>query len=232
MTIYKFRVMYEEDDGIFRDIEIKPSQTLSDFESIIVSSYNLPVNTTGQFFKSNDNWQRLRQLSMVPVPVEDKKSKSKARAQALPILVAYIDDPHQKFIYEYHGSQEFVFLIELMSLNGAEKPHIIYPLCVRQQGPSPFKKEDLVAHYTRGAAQMEAEEQTIDDEEDDLESMNLEGETEEADDSPMAAEEETESETVAEEPADEEEDFPGDEMEDEEFGEEEAAGDFTEETDD
>src|SRR4030095_13321337 len=159
MTIYKFRVMYEEDDGIFRDIEIKPSQTLSDFESVIVSSYNLPVNSAGNFFRSNDNWQRVKQL--IIAPMEEKKGRSKAKAQTFPVLVAYIDDPHQKFIYEYHGTQEFVFHIELVSLNGAEKTNVIYPTCVKQQGPSPFKKEDLVAHYTRGMVEDEEEEQTI-----------------------------------------------------------------------
>ena len=137
MTIYKFRVMYEEDDAIFRDIEIKPSQSLIDFESVIVSSYNLPVSANGKFFKSNDNWQKLKQLNMAPVQAEEKKGKAKAKAMNVPVLVAYLDDPHQKFIYEYHGSQEFVFLIELISLNGSEKATVIYPACVRQQGPVP-----------------------------------------------------------------------------------------------
>src|SRR5215831_5288333 len=109
MALYKFRVMYEEDETIFRDIEIKPSNTLFDFESTIISAYNLPSNYTGIFFKSNDNWQRLKEMNAGAKP-EEKKAKTKAKAQSLPILVTFIDDPHQKFIYEYKGNQEFVFL--------------------------------------------------------------------------------------------------------------------------
>jgi len=229
MTIYKFRVMYEEDDSIFRDIEIKPSQTLMDFETVIVSSYNLPVNSSGQFFRSNDNWQRVKQIVTAPLHQEEKKGKTKAKAHSLPILVAYIDDPHQKFIYEYHGSQEFNFLIELISLTGSEKPNIIYPNCVKQQGPSPFKKEDLVAHYSRGAEEEEddEEEQAVDDEEVDLDAMSQEGEEEV--ESESEAEVETEAEAEAEEP---EEAFnqPGDE--EEELGEEEFDETFGEESGD
>jgi hypothetical protein len=177
MTVYKFRVTYEDDDSIFRDIEIKPSQTITDFEAVIVSAYNLPATATGQFFRSNDNWQHLKQLNIAPI-VDEKKGKGKAKAVALPILVAYIDDPHQKFIYDYKGSQEFTFLIELISLNGTEKSNLIYPACVKTQGPSPFKKEDLVAHFSKVAEEEEDEIHTIDDEEDDLGSMNTEGDEE------------------------------------------------------
>lgn len=223
MTIYKFRVMYEDDDSIFRDVEIKPSQTISDFESVIVSSYNLPANSTGQFYKSNDSWHRVKQLLIAPV-AEEKKGKGKARAQTMPILVAFIDDPHQKFIYEYKGSQEFVFLIELMSLTGNEKPTVIYPVCVRQQGPSPFKKEELVAHYSKVADDGDQEEHRVDDEEDDLDNMGKEGEEED-----LAVEDEVEAEAEddAVEEVGDDADEAGEEGESGEFTEEDFGSDFT-----
>jgi len=179
MNIYKFRVSYEDDDSIFRDIEIKPSQTINDLESIIISSYNLPPNANGNFYKSNDNWQRVKQLETNPV-VQQKKGKSKAKASAvkIPILVAFIDDPHQKLVYEYKGTQEFTFLIELISLTGAEKSNMMYPASVKQHGPSPFKKEELVAHFSKASDDEEEEVHVIDSEEVDVESMTMEGEEE------------------------------------------------------
>lgn len=236
MTIYKFRVMYEEDDAIFRDIEIKPSQTLSDFETVIASSYNLPLNSSGQFFRSNDNWQRLKQIAQAVPAREEKKGKSKARAQTLPILVAYIDDPHQKFIYEYHGSQEFTFLIELVSLTISEKPSVIYPVCVKQQGPSPFKKEELVAHYSKTVQEDDEEEQAIDDEEDDLDAMSQEGGEEDI--LAEASTEDHEESSTAEKESESEADFLNEEDEEAEeepsegFGEEEFGEGFSEEADD
>ena len=227
MTIYKFRVMYEDDDSIYRDVEIKPSQTIFDFESIIVSCYNLPPNLTGQFFLSNDNWHKVKQLQIAAQPEEPKtksKGKSKTAAQAVPMLVAFIDDPHQKFIYEYKGNQEFVFLIELMTLTGNEKPSVIYPVCVRQQGPSPYKKEELVAHYSKNEDEGSREEHRVDDVEDDLDSMSKEGGDEEV----ITTDEGGEEEEIAGEDADDDEmeEAPEDADADE-FGEEGFGGDFT-----
>jgi hypothetical protein len=226
MNIYKFRASYEDDDSIFRDIEIKPSQTINDLESIIISSYNLPASATGNFYKSNDNWQRLKQLNIAPVPQLKKgKAKAKGNANSIPVLVAFIDDPHQKLIYEYKGTQEFTFLIELISLTGSEKSNMMYPASVKQQGPSPFKKEELVAHFSKAMDDEEEEIHVVDSEEVDVESMTLEGEEEvevTADES--ESEEDVllvtdEAEEVEEEPADEDatpEDFVAEEF-DEDF---------------
>lgn len=217
MTIYKFRVMYEDDDSIFRDVEIKPSQTFSDLETVIMSSYNLPAGGSGFFYSSNDSWHRLKQLAFATVP--EKKGKAKANSSVLPMLVALIDDPHQKFIFEYKGNQEFVFLVELMSLTGAEKPTVIYPVCTRQQGPSPFKKEELVAHYTKVADEGDTEDQRIDDDEVDIENMGEEGAEEDIEVSDAETEEEESSDTG------EADDMP-DDAEAEEFTEEDFGSDF------
>ncbi|MBA3649137.1 MAG: hypothetical protein H0W62_11410 [Chitinophagales bacterium] len=188
MALYKFRVVYEEDDSIFRDIEVKPSNTMIDFEGSIVTAYSLPSPYKGLFYKANDSWQRVKQIDIAARPDEQKmKGRTKAKAQSFPLLVTYIDDPHQKFVYEYKGSQEFVFLLELMSLSGSEKSHIAYPFCVKQQGLSPFKKEDLMAHYGRKRESIR-EEQVVDEEEVDIEEMSLIGE----EDTAIEADDETE----------------------------------------
>ena len=157
MSVLRFRVMFEEDDTIFRDIEIKPSQTLSEFESVINSAYNLPATGTGNFFMSNDNWQKGKQIPG-KAPTNDKQPKAKAKAITIPALLMFIDDPHQRFVYEYQGSQEFIFLVELMNVGNPEKGTVIYPVCIRSQGPSPFKKDDMSVHYSkRGVAAGEDE---------------------------------------------------------------------------
>jgi hypothetical protein len=152
--------MYEEDDSVFRDIDIKPIHSMSDLEAVIQSAYNLPGTGSGAFYKSNDNWQRGKEVHPGPPKKEEKKGKS--RAVAIPGIVSFIDDPHQHFIYEYKGSQEFIFLIELMSVGGKEDFKTNYPLCIRTQGASPFKKEESVVHFTKHVVpvpQDEAEEE-------------------------------------------------------------------------
>ncbi len=142
MAVLKFRVIYEDDDSVYRDIEIKPSQTFSDLESIIIFSYNLPSINSGSFFMSNDNWQKGKALYPAVISAEKKSAaKGRAKANELAALVAFIDDPHQHFIYEFYGTQEFAFLIELLTLGTTENSKTVYPSIVKSQGPSPFKKE-------------------------------------------------------------------------------------------
>lgn len=143
MPLLKFRVIYEDDDSVYRDIEIKPAQSFEEFEAVIKSSYNMPVVGTGVFYLSNDNWQRGRQI-YPGIKKEEKKSGSRAKAQTLPSIVAFIDDPHQHFLFEFKGSQEFSFLIELLTIGGTESAIAAYPVMVRSQGASPFRKDDII----------------------------------------------------------------------------------------
>lgn len=164
MSVLRFRIMYEEDDTIFRDIDIKPAHTLSDLEAVIQSSYNLPQSGAGEFFMSNDNWQRGRFIH--PLPAKQEK-KGKARAQIIPGIVSYIDDPHQHFLYEYRGNQEFVFLIELISVGGKEDFKSSYPYCVRSQGASPFKKEEMPMPFARNPVPVAPEDEEEEEEPED-----------------------------------------------------------------
>ncbi len=166
MPLLKFRVSYEDDDAIFRDIEIKPAQGFADFETIIISSYSLIENNAGLFFLSNDNWQKGGQIYPV-VKKAEKKTGTRAKAEVLPSIVTFIDDPHQHFLYEFHGSQPVLFLIELISIGGAVQEDNIYPLVVRMQGASPFKKE--IPHQHIAKNKNVAPKNIIDDSEDDEE---------------------------------------------------------------
>ncbi|HYV93997.1 MAG TPA: hypothetical protein VE978_19625 [Chitinophagales bacterium] len=148
MPLFKFRVIFEEDDAVQRDIEIKPAQSFADLEAAIMSSYNMPATGSGSFYLSNDNWQKGKQLHP-SIKKEEPKKATKAKATSLPSLVAYIDDPHQHFVYEFHGTQEFSFLVELVSIGGTEKDSTMYPVVVKSQGASPFKKEEIAAHLAK-----------------------------------------------------------------------------------
>jgi hypothetical protein len=139
MAVLKFRVMYEDDDSVFRDVEILSAQSLLNFESVIIQAFNLPVSEKNEFFLSNDQWHILH-----PILKNAAKTKAPSKSKPIPALIAYIDDPHQKFIFKYSGISDFTFLAELLSIAGQEKKDVPYPLITRKQGPSPYKRDDSV----------------------------------------------------------------------------------------
>jgi Plasmid pRiA4b ORF-3-like protein len=128
MSIYKFRVLLEQDDSIFRDIEIKPSQSFKDFHEIILKSFGFDDKHDASFFVSNDNWSQGEEFSL--------KKKQNAQLMSKTQLASTIDDPHQKFIFVYDYEVEWTFLIELFEMV-EEKKKTTYPRIARIEGTAP-----------------------------------------------------------------------------------------------
>ncbi len=170
MSVYKFRVAFEEDENIFRDIEIKPSQTMKDLNEIIISSFLLPEKSSKKLFRSNDNWHKQDEMDLNP------KAIKKGKNVLMPMLIHFIDDPHQRFLYEFETpKQAFSLLIELISITTVEKAGVNYPKVIKSVGPSPVKKEDLMAHLSKKVVDEDDVVYGVDAEEGDIEGMGQEG---------------------------------------------------------
>ena len=128
MSVFKFRVVLEQDDTIFRDIEIKPTQTFADFHYAIIKAFAFDGKHEASFFTTNDNWVIGSEIAL--------NKKPNAQSMSKILMASLIDDPHQKFIYTYDYDVEWNFLIELMSLE-EEKKKITYPQIVKSEGVAP-----------------------------------------------------------------------------------------------
>ncbi len=171
MSVYKFRVAFEEDENIYRDIEIQPSQTMKDLNEIIISAFALPEKSSCRMFRSNDNWHKQDEMDLNP------KAIKKGKNVLMPMIIHFIDDPHQRFLYEFETTkQSFSLLIELISINTVAKAGETYPKILKSLGPSPVKKEDLMAHLSKKEVEDEEVVYGVDKEEDDIEGMGEEGE--------------------------------------------------------
>lgn len=176
MSIYRFRVSYEEDETIYRDIDMRPAQTAIDFRNAIVHAYNLPDDAEEKLSISNDSWNSVRELQLI---LGAKKSE-------LPML-SYVDDPHQKFLYEHDGKQSFTFLIELMQIVG-EKKGVDYPVAAKSVGPSPVRRDDLLKMLSKREKQ--EEEYALDSDDQEMEGMEATEDKEDKDESEGTADDE------------------------------------------
>ncbi|GDX51097.1 hypothetical protein LBMAG27_01440 [Bacteroidota bacterium] len=171
MSVYKFRVAFEEDENIYRDIEIQPSQTMKELNAIISSAFALPEKSSCRMFRSNDNWHKQDEMDLNP------KAIKKGKNVLMPMIIHFIDDPHQRFLYEFETpKQSFSLLIELISINTVAKAGETYPKVLKSVGPSPVKKEDLMAHLSKKVVEDDELVYGVDKEEDDIEGMGQEGE--------------------------------------------------------
>ncbi len=134
MAVLKFRAYYEEDDAVYRDVVIKHSQTFLDLHNAILKAYEFDNKHQGTFYRSNDNWQRGREISLEKY---DKDYKAEPLIMANTTIGSEIRDTNQKFIYVYDFSKNWTFLVELINVTKEESSKIIYPATSRVEGIGP-----------------------------------------------------------------------------------------------
>lgn len=134
MAVLKFRAYYEEDDSVYRDIVIKHTQTFADLHIAILKAYEFDSKFQATFYRSNDNWQRGREITLEQY---DKEYKAPPLIMADTTIGSEIKDPNQKFIYTYDFAKGWTFLVELINVSKDESPKISYPSTLRTEGIGP-----------------------------------------------------------------------------------------------
>ena len=134
MAILKFRAYFEEDDSVYRDIVIRHTQTFADLHGAILKAYEFDNKHQATFYRSNDLWQRGREISFEKY---DKPYKAQPLIMSEVTIGSEIKDPNQKFILEYDFSRHWVFLVELINVSKDESAKITYPSTTRTEGIAP-----------------------------------------------------------------------------------------------
>lgn len=134
MALLRFRIYWEEDDLVYRDIEIQPGQTFLDLHQAIVKAYEFDGKHTASFYESDERWQRGRGISS---EVLVNKKGAPALSMARTPVSALVTKPSQKFVYEYDPVKHWLFHVELIGVSKDENPKLTYPHCVRKEGIGP-----------------------------------------------------------------------------------------------
>ncbi len=152
MYIYKFRLLYDEVEGFVRDFEIGAKQTFKVFHEVILNSIKgLNPQELASFYICDRKWNKLKEITLVDMESEveafsnEADEADEAQDQYLvtekttmenAVLCQYINDPHQRIIYEQDFLHLHTFYIELIkSLEGKEDQ--TYPVCTHSSGEIP-----------------------------------------------------------------------------------------------
>jgi len=138
MAVLKFRVYWEEDDAIYRDILVKHSQNFTDLHQIILRAFEFDQKHDATFFRSNDTWQRGREISK---EVYEKEYKVPPLLMEETLIGTEIIDTNQHFIYLYDFVKSWSFLIELIQVikNADADMNLDYPMVSRIEGVGPMQ---------------------------------------------------------------------------------------------
>jgi len=147
MVVYRFRVTFEDIDDVYRDIDIRSTQSFLQLHNSIQEAIGFDNSKPASFYMSNDNWKKGQEITF---------SKESGGATAVLMsestLCDFIADPHQKIYYMFDAPSQWNFLIELVRIT-AEDPSKKYPAITRVNGEAP--KQYLVIEPPKGIADPE-----------------------------------------------------------------------------
>jgi hypothetical protein len=142
MAIYRFKVAFEDNEEVYREIEIKSTQTFEDLHNVIVQSISFDNQHNASFYISDDYWRKGEEITLRPSENTDTGNRRKQEVDVVKKqmnkckMASLIDDPHQKFVYVYDPKTGWTFLVELLKIV-PDDAKVTYPRVVKSAGESP-----------------------------------------------------------------------------------------------
>ena len=125
--IYRFRVILDNDteEDIFRDLEIRESDTMEDLHNIITQSFGFDGMEMASFYVSDDEWNQGEEIAMFDV----SEGQNKVKVMSTTKINDLVHEASTRLIYVYDFLNMWTFFVELAEIvEEAENPCILFVL--------------------------------------------------------------------------------------------------------
>ena len=148
MAVYKFKIVVEDNDDIYREIEILSGQSFEEFHNAIQDAFKFDKKHAAAFFVSDDYWRKDQEITLRKEDIEldeeeIRKGVSPKKLMATTKIAKYIDSPRQRFVYVFDPNVKWTFCIELMKIL-PDNPKGTYPACVKSIGNAPKQYKQAI----------------------------------------------------------------------------------------
>jgi hypothetical protein len=130
--VYKFRIILDNEDDIFRDIAITNNATLEDLHNAIVNSFGFDGTEVGSFYTCNNTWEQEDEIPQFDAGEEIGQNKIMSDF----ILKDILDESNTKIIYVYDFLNMWTFFVELAAIEEIN-PLNTYPEILFAHGTVP-----------------------------------------------------------------------------------------------
>lgn len=130
--IYRFRVILDAKEDVFRDIEIDSENTLEELHNSIIQAFGFEGNEMASFYVSNEEWEQGEEVALFDMSEGGESIRIMNETS--------IDDVTHKnqprLIYVYDFLSMWTFLVELADTAEAD-PEQTYPNLMFAHGELP-----------------------------------------------------------------------------------------------
>ncbi|MGY5847480.1 IS1096 element passenger TnpR family protein [Salegentibacter sp. HM20] len=137
--VYRFRVILDAEEDVFRDIELLQESSLEDLHNTIVQSFGFDGTEMASFYLSDEDWNQGEEISQFDMGGEVRLMNETS-------LESVLDEDNTKIIYVYDFFNMWTFLVELAEIaeieEGRDYPNLMF---VHGQLPNAAPDKDFVA---------------------------------------------------------------------------------------
>lgn len=130
--IYRFRVILDTKEDVFRDLEIKQDASFEDFHNCITQSFGFDGTEMASFYKSNEQWDQGEEISLFDM----SDGNTPIRLMNETAINDLTNESETRLIYVYDFLSMWTFLIELAEVTESE-PGKDYPNLMFAHGELP-----------------------------------------------------------------------------------------------
>jgi hypothetical protein len=109
MNVFKFRVVLDVEEDVFRDIEIPTDYTFENFYEAIINAFEFKGGVMSSFYISNNNWDKGEEITLL-----DMSENGNGKTMSKCVLNDYVEEENQKLILVYDFMRMWCFYIELV----------------------------------------------------------------------------------------------------------------------
>ena len=138
--IYRFRAIldHESKEDIFRDIEIRKTDTLEDLFNVLTQSFGFDGSEMASFYVSNDEWHQGQEIALFDMGENDD-----IRLMNETIIEDVVDENQTKLTFVYDFLNMWTFLVELGEIveeaQGTDYPNLMF-VCGQVPSEAPEKQ--------------------------------------------------------------------------------------------
>ena len=124
--IYRFRVILDTEEDVFRDLEIDQNDTLEVFHNCITQAFGFEGNEMASFYVSNEQWDQGEEISLFDM----SDGNSPVRLMNETSLDSVTHERQTRMIYVYDFLSMWTFMVELAEVAapeaGREYPNLMF----------------------------------------------------------------------------------------------------------
>lgn len=145
--IYRFRIILDTHEDVFRDLEIEANASLEDFHNAITQSFGFEGLEMASFYTTNELWEEQEEISLFDV----SDGPGGVRLMNETNLEDVVSEENTRLLYVYDFLNMWTFMVELADIVEREEGQI-YPnlMYVHGQIPAEAPEKEFISEPMEG----------------------------------------------------------------------------------